>query len=142
MITRAPFLLSLTALLLTACAVAMGSGGPPGGPRSVDATAAPLACALVAQASGGGTQLEARLTAREGLRASYDLVVRGPGVSIDQGGELALAAGETARLGEARVSSALSDLDAELSVTSGGRTYRCPIQEPGSPTPGAEGSPP
>lgn len=130
MIIRAPFLLTLTALVLTACAMALGAdqnaarSGVAG-----QAQTGTFACALVTQArAGGGTRLEARLSAQETLTASYDLQVRGPGVSINQGGTLPLAAGETAVLGEADVSTAASDLDARLSVAANGRTVACPLQ--------------
>ena len=132
MTTRAPFLLTLTALVLTACAMAMGSPDASGPPRATIAGAAtslPFACKLVAQArAGGGTRLEARLEAREAISASYDLRVRGAGVSIDQGGALTLGAGESAVLGEADLSTALSALDARLTVTAEGRTVTCPVQ--------------
>lgn len=124
MIVRTPFLLTLTAFALTACAVALG-----GEARAPVAGTGPFTCALVAEAqAGGGTRLEARLSAREALQASYDLRVSGPGVSIDQGGDLSLGAGESAVLGEANVSTRASALDARLSVTAGGRTFACPLQ--------------
>jgi hypothetical protein len=131
MTTRAPFLLTVTALVLTACAMALGSPDRVAPTRTITghATAQTFACALVAQPrAGGGTRLEARLEAREALAASYDLRVRGPGVSIDQGGDLSLAAGQSAVLGEANVSTAASALDARLTVTARGRTVTCPLQ--------------
>jgi len=132
MTTRAPFLMTLTALVLTACAMALGSPKPGGAHQATNTGAAglqPFACALVAQARvGGGTRLEARIVARQALSASYGLRIRGAGVSIDQGGDLSLAAGENALLGEADLSTALSALEAQLTVTSGGRTVTCPLQ--------------
>lgn len=133
MTTRAPFLLSMTALLLTACAMALGApdrGGPPAPSVAGEAGTLPLSCALLATPQGGGVRLEARLTAREALSATYELRVRGAGVSVDQGGELALAARESALLGEATLSAPLSALEAELTVTSGGRRYACPLRQP------------
>jgi hypothetical protein len=131
MITRAPFLLTLTALALTACAMALNAGDQGAAPRSLagGAQAGPFACVLVAQArAGGGTRLEGRLTAREAVRVSYDLQVRGPGVAISQGGDLSVAAGQSAVLGEADLSTAASALDARLTVTANGRTVACPLQ--------------
>jgi hypothetical protein len=125
--------MTFTALVLTACAMAMGAtdtNGAPSLPVAGQTTPAPFVCALLADRSGSGTRLEARITARETLAASYSLEVRGPGISIDQGGDLSLAAGETAFLGEATVSAELAALDARLSVTTEGRTFRCPSQEP------------
>lgn len=132
MTTRAPFLLTITALVLTACAMALGAPDRAVPTRLVTghAQAHPFACVLVAEPrKGGGTRLEARLQAREALSASYDLRVRGPGVSIDQGGDLSLAAGQSAVLGEANLSTAASALDARLTVTARGRTVTCPFQE-------------
>lgn len=131
MTTRAPFLLTVTALVLTACAMALGGPYQAGPARTITGhvQVQPFACVLVAQARvGGGTRLEARLQAREALAASYDLRVRGPGVFIDQGGDLSLAAGESAVLGEANVSTAASAIDARLTVTAEGRTVTCPIR--------------
>lgn len=131
MTTRAPFLMTLTALVLTACAMALGSPDASGQRFAIAGTvrAQPFVCALLAEArAGGGTRLEARLDAREALSASYDLRVRGAGVSIDQGGDLTLGPGESAVLGEANVSTALSALDARLTVTANGRTVACPLQ--------------
>ena len=132
MTTRAPFLMTLTALVLTACAMALGSPDAGRAHQTTDTGALgsqPFACALVAQARvGGGTRLEARIVARQALSASYGLRIRGAGVSIDQGGDLSLAAGENALLGEADLSTALSGLEAQLTVTSGGRTVTCPLQ--------------
>lgn len=127
MIVRAPFLMTMTALLLTACAMAMN--GTAAHEIMRPAPGKPFTCALVAKRQGGGTRLEARIQAREAVAASYDLRVRGPGVSIDQGGSLSLTAGQSAVVGEATVSSTLSALDARLSVTVDGRTSACPLQE-------------
>lgn len=132
MTTRAPFLATLTALILAACSLALGSPDAGGAHQTAIPGAAvspPFTCALVAQdRPGGGTRLEARLTSREAIAVSYDFVVRGAGVSIDQGGDLSLAAGASTVLGEADLSMALSALEARLTVTSGGRTVTCPLQ--------------
>ena len=132
MTTRAPFLATLTALVLAACSLALGSPDADGARPSATIGAAlsqPFACALVAQdRPGGGTRLEARLAAREAITASFDLVVRGAGVSIDQGGDLSLGAGGSALLGEADLSMAFSALEAQLTVTVEGRRVTCPLQ--------------
>ena len=132
MTTRAPFLMTLTALVLTACAMALGSPDRSGAHQTAitgQAQSQSFACALVARTrAGGGTRLEARLEARQAISASYDLRVRGAGVSIDQGGDLSLGAGQNTVLGEANVSTPLSALDASLTVTADGRTVTCPVQ--------------
>jgi hypothetical protein len=123
MTIQAPFLMTVMALLLTACALAAGGATQAPGPAGQ-----PFACELLARASGSGTALEARLEAREAFSGSYGLRVRGSGVSIDQGGELSLAAGQSAFLGNATVSSPLSRLEASLTVTAKGRTVSCPLR--------------
>ena len=132
MTTRAPFLATLTALILAACSLALGSPDAGGAHQTASTGAAvspPFACALLAQdRPGGGTRLVARLTAREAITVSYDFVVRGAGVSIDQGGDLSLGAGQRTVLGEADLSTALSALDAQLTVTARGRTVACPVE--------------
>ena len=127
MIVRAPFLMTMTALLLTACAMALNGTATPEAARL--APGQPFACTLLVQRQGSGTRLEARIEAREAIAASYELRVRGPGVSIDQGGSLSLSTGQSAVLGEANVSSAPSALDARLTVTVDGRTSACALRE-------------
>lgn len=137
MTTRSPLLASLTALAMAIYGLALGGAGAPGqahemprvAPVQGTAQQLPFACSLLARSDGGGTILEGRLQAREAISASYALRVRGPGVSIDQGGDLSLAAGESAILGEASVSGAAATLDATLTVTVDGRTYGCPLQQ-------------
>lgn len=127
MTTRAPFLMTVMALMLTACAMALG--GPPAPPARTLA-AQPFACELLARPTGRGTELEGRLDARDAFVGSYALRVRGPGVAVDQAGELSLAAGQSALLGQASLSGNLSSLDAALTVTGQGRTVTCPLRQP------------
>ena len=139
MTTRSPALAGLMALALSIYGLALGGPGAPSQAQEAqvipDARAqsltaqAPFACSLMARSEGGGTALEGRLQAQEAISASYSLKVRGTGVTIDQGGDLTLAAGESTILGEAQVSGGLGTLDVELTVTANGRTYACPIQE-------------
>jgi len=137
MTTRSPILMGLAALFLTACAMALGGTSGPGqaqgaagaSPVQPAAQLLPFNCSLAARSEGGGTVLEGRLQAREALAASYALKVRGPGVSIDQSGDLTLAAGESTVLGEASVSGTADSLDATLTVTVDGRSYTCPLQQ-------------
>ncbi len=89
----------------------------------------PFACSLLASSYGGSTHLEGRLQAREAVVATYTLTVLGPGLSINQGGELTLSAGESTALGEASVSGAVDSLDATLTVTVDGQAYACALQE-------------
>jgi len=136
MTTRSPILMGLAALFLTACGIALGGTSGPGQAQGTDgattpaqraAQLLPFNCSLAARAEAGGTVLEGRLQARDALTASYALKVRGPGVAIDQSGDLTLAAGESTILGEASVSGTAESLDATLTVTVDGRSYTCPL---------------
>ena len=152
MITRSPTLANLTALAFSIYEMALGGAGAPmreqelPSVNSVEPSVAPIqgttqvpiqdtahqlpfACSLVASSYGGSTYLEGRLQAREAISATYTLNVHGPGVSIDQGGDLTLSAGESTVLGEASLSSAVDSLDATLTVTVDGQAYACALQE-------------
>jgi hypothetical protein len=134
MITRSPVLAGLTVLALTIYEMALGGGrgqaheASPVAPAQSTARQPPFICSLVASSQNGGTHIEVRLQAREAISATYALAVRGPGVSIDQGGNLTLPAGESTVLGESSVSSAANSLDATLTVMVGGRSYTCARQ--------------
>ena len=152
MITRSPTLANLTALAFSIYEMALGGAAPPGHEQELPSISSvppsvgsvqgttqepiqdtahqlPFACSLVANAYGGSTHLEGRLQAREAISASYTLMIRGPGMSIDQGGELTLLAGESTILGEASVSGTVDSLDATLTVTVDGQAYACALQE-------------
>jgi hypothetical protein len=152
MITRSPTLANLTALAFSIYEMALGGAGAPmreadrpnivsvqPSVGSVQGTTyepvqdtmrqLPFACSLVASSYGGSTHLEGRLQAREAISATYTLIVRGPGLSINQGGELTLLAGESTVLGQASVSGAADGMDATLTVIVAGQTYACALQE-------------
>jgi hypothetical protein len=117
--------LGLAALILTACAMAMG--GPPGpASRGVTGTpGAPFACALDIRQEGNAVALAGSVEARSALQGTYALRIRGAGTSIDQGGDFAARAGETVGIGDARLSGRAADLDATMTITVGGRSVPC-----------------
>ena len=119
------FGLDLVAFLVTACVALASSFGA----GSSAVAALPFACALVARQHGGSVVLEGQLAARAAVAGSYAFSVHSAGVTIDQAGGLAVAAGETARLGEAMISGRAADHDTSLTVTVGGQAYVCPLQE-------------
>jgi len=135
---RSPFVLGLAALALTTLGMAMGSipgaatpqaGTPQAG--TPDRTARePFACAFTAREAGGGVSIEARLDAREAIAGSYALRIRasGGGTAIDQSGDFSAGPGESLVLGEATLSGRAADLDATLTLTTGGRTVACPLE--------------
>jgi hypothetical protein len=130
-----PLSLGFAAFVVTACAMAVvGPGVGPSAAHETSPTVAegsslPFSCALRARQEGGSVVLEGLVTAREAVSGTYEMRVRGPGVSIDQAGGLSVAASETVQLGEAMMSGHASDYDTSLTVTIGGQTYACQLQE-------------
>lgn len=127
MTLRSPVAMALAALLLTACAMALGPRAAPTAPRVQGGAGAPaFRCALVAEEGAGGTTLSARLDAREAVAGTYALRVRANGAAIDQGGEFEAAAGEALTLAETQLGTPASRVDARLTLTAEGRTTTCP----------------
>lgn len=91
----------------------------------------PLRCALERSQSGGSVLIEGRLEAVKPVFGSYDLAITRSGSAgsarIAQGGDFALAAGETALLGSATLNGPVSGIEAKLTLTWEGRTYSCPL---------------
>ena len=129
MTMQSPVALGLAALILTACAVALGGEGsaPTASPIRGAAGQPAFRCALATDATGGGTAVTARLDAREAVAGTYALRVRSGGAVIDQGGDFSARAGETVTLGEATLGGS-GAVEGDLTVTAGGRTTTCPMQ--------------
>jgi hypothetical protein len=117
---------SVAAVVVTAAALVTGGLGA--SPSAAE-TAAPFSCALLARQDGGSVVLEGQVTAHDAVSGTYELRVRGSGVSIDQGGGISVGAGQSVRLGEATISGRASDYDASLTITIGGQAYVCQLQE-------------
>ncbi|NAZ37107.1 curli-like amyloid fiber formation chaperone CsgH [Rubellimicrobium sp. CFH 75288] len=130
MLTESPLVMGLAAILLTACAMVLGT--PEDDPlpglslRSAPA-AAPFSCVLRAQQAGGSVSLRGEVTARAALAGHYTLRIRGTGVTVDQSGPFAIGPGETARLGAATLPGRVSHYDTSLIVEAGGRRHACPL---------------
>lgn len=134
MTTRSPIFIGLAAATLTACALGLSGTQAPGMAHGVQGPtvqgrpgALPFACSLHAKAQGGGTMLEGRLQAHKPIAATFALRIRGPGVSIDQGGDLSLLAEESTVIGVASISGLPESLDATLTVSLDGQSYACPL---------------
>ncbi len=129
MTTRSPAVVTLLAMLLAEAVLAMGDIPPaPAAPALAGAAGQGFTCALVARSEGRSTLIEGRVEAEERIEADYDLRIRGPGVSVNQSGEQTVVPGGSVVLGEAQVTGRLSDLEASLAVTVGGRTADCPLR--------------
>ncbi|GAA5075052.1 curli-like amyloid fiber formation chaperone CsgH [Roseibacterium beibuensis] len=96
---------------------------------STHATPGPVACAVAVTPSGSSLVIEGVVEAREPLVGSYSLSVTGPGTRMNQGGPIAVDAGETLRLGRVQMGgTATNGLTAELTLEVDGETYRCPAE--------------
>ena len=93
------------------------------------ATSAPFACEIAVTETATGTRFESRLQAVEPVAGSYRLSLAGRGTNIRQGGAFAARAGETLTLGQSMLSGAASAVEAELTVTVDGQSYRCRAME-------------
>jgi hypothetical protein len=129
MTARSPTILILLALVGTALS-AMGSLPPaPGAPAKPPAqreVAGAFRCDLSLSPLGAGTAVLARVTAIEAVSGRYSLSLRAGANAIDQDGDFEARPGETVTLGEATLPGAPEALEAELTVTAGGRSVACP----------------
>lgn len=89
-------------------------------------TAAPIACTLSIGTANGLLQIEPVIQATTAVSGIYQLRVEGPGTRMNQGGPFSARAGETLELGRMMTSGSASNLDAEMTLTIDGQTYRCP----------------
>lgn len=89
-------------------------------------SAAPVACALNIGTANGLLQVEPVIQATAAVSGIYQLRVEGPGTRMNQGGPFSIRAGQTVELGRMMTSGSAASLDAELTLTIDGRTYRCP----------------
>jgi hypothetical protein len=136
----APLPATLAALSLAACGMAgaatIGTGSP-GLARPV-ATAAPaFACTLrMRPAPGGGTVLQAEVTAARAMSGIWDLAVTqsggGGSAVLSQDGRFRLAGGEALVLSDMALSGPARAIAATLTIAHEGRETRCPVTGGGS----------
>ncbi|OAN69233.1 hypothetical protein A8B78_05150 [Jannaschia sp. EhC01] len=89
-------------------------------------TAAPISCNLAIGTANGLLQIEPVIQASTAVSGIYQLRVEGPGTRMNQGGPFSVRAGQTLELGRMMTSGSTSSLDAEMTLTINGQTYRCP----------------
>jgi hypothetical protein len=90
-------------------------------------TASPIACVVSIETSGNGLVLAPIVQTTEAVTGIYALRVEGPGTRMNQGGPFSTRAGETLQLGRMQMSGSAASLEAELTLTVDGQTYRCPV---------------
>lgn len=89
-------------------------------------SAAPISCSLAIGTNNGLLQIEPVIQATTAVSGIYQLRVEGPGTRMNQGGPFSARAGQTLELGRMMTSGSASSLDAEMTLTIDGQTYRCP----------------
>ena len=89
-------------------------------------SAAPIACSLAIGTANGLLAIEPTIQATTAVSGIYQLRVEGPGTRMNQGGPFSARAGQTVELGRMLTSGSAASLDAEMTLTIDGQTYRCP----------------
>lgn len=89
-------------------------------------SAAPFACSLAIGTANGLLAIEPTIQATTAVSGIYQLRVEGPGTRMNQGGPFSARAGQTVELGRMLTSGSAASLDAEMTLTIDGQTYRCP----------------
>lgn len=108
--------------LTAACAIPLEAETDP---------ASPVTCTLQVVEAHGQVTVDAIVEAREPVSGRYDLTLRqssyGSRADLSQGGDLQLAKGERATLGQAQLSGLAADIEAKLTLDVNGTRIVCPI---------------
>jgi len=129
MTTNSPILLGIAAVVLTACAMVSNGGMPQSAGVAPAATAPALTCALTAVERGGSVILTGQVMSADPVSGSYDLRIRrGASLSMDQGGDFAVRAGQQQEIGMAQLSGKAADYDTALTLTVAGTEMPCPLR--------------
>ena len=95
--------------------------------------ASPVYCALQITEAHGHVSVAAIVEAQSPVTGRYDLTLRqsahGSRADLSQGGEVTLAKGERATLGQAQLTGRAADLDARLTLEVNGQRILCPITD-------------
>jgi hypothetical protein len=94
--------------------------------RSVPPPVGPLSCHVETLGRGGSLTVTGHATATEDVVGTYHLRVSRAGILMNQGGDFALGAGETVRLGVVTLNGPASGLEVDLTLETGGHALRCP----------------
>lgn len=110
----------LTALALGCTAISAQTGG--------SAPQGPVACSVDLTARGGMLTVEGIVSSTEAMSGTYHLRVARGGMLMNQGGHFALRPGETGRLGQVTMNGPASGLEIDLTLDTGTRSIRCPVE--------------
>lgn len=120
--------------LAGAVAVVVAAGGAH---LAADTQATLPGCSLAIDAQGGLVHVRAVIESPTPMHGTYEMTLRrtarAGSIDLSQSGAFAVAAGDRTVLNEATLNGRARDLDAGLTLTSGGRTLRCPILVDGTP---------
>ena len=112
----------------SATALAAACGLPLGAESDAEG---PVACALEITQGVGQVSVDAVVEARAAVTGHYDLTLRQQGagnwVDLSQSGEISLAEGQRASLGQAQLTGRAADIEADLTLDVNGLRIRCPI---------------
>lgn len=107
-------------------ALALGCTALAGNPDRTALPVGALSCHVETSARGSALTVTGHVTATEAIAGDYHLRVALGGVLMNQGGDFALRAGETAQLGQVTLNGPPAGLDVDLTLETGGRRLRCP----------------
>jgi hypothetical protein len=121
--------LKLGALVLPAAAASLAVLGLGAGDAHTADPDAPMTCRIAVTKSGFGHTYEGEIHARTTIEGQYELTLTGRGggsTRISQSGDFLVRAGETEVIGQATLGgTAARNVEAELTLRVGGRTYVC-----------------
>ncbi|MEQ9258789.1 MAG: curli-like amyloid fiber formation chaperone CsgH [Roseovarius sp.] len=120
-----PLILAASAALAGLGAVSQGGAHEAG----AGAAEAGFSCAIVTRDLGGTVEISGKVSARQAAYGEYALTIRQRSAAgqalIDQSGEFSVGEGRTVTLGQTSLGGTPGAYHADLTVTVGGRTYRC-----------------
>lgn len=121
-------------MLAGAVAVVAAAGGAH---LAADTRATLPGCSLALDERGGSVHVHAVIESPAPMQGTYAMRLRRNAsagtIDLSQGGAFAVAAGDRVVLNEAVLNGRARDLDAGLTMTTGGRTLRCPVLINGTP---------
>ncbi|MDG3041329.1 curli-like amyloid fiber formation chaperone CsgH [Roseicyclus marinus] len=107
-------------------ALALGCTALAGNPDRSALPVGPMSCHVETVARGASLTVTGHVTATEDIAGDYHLRVAQGGVLMNQSGDFALRAGETAQLGQVTLNGPAAGLEVDLTLETGGRRLHCP----------------
>ncbi len=114
-----------------ACTAAVSASHPT---PEVTLTSDTPICEIAVATQGRSVNLQALVHAGTDMRGTYRFRIAksggGGSANINQGGNFAVAAGETRTLGQTTLGGSPANFDATLTIEAGGQTYTCSSDDP------------